>query len=121
MAKVIAYTWVLNIELIDRGLKAVLNRWKEHGFTRSLQRLIQILEAGDTKNALLAKKKNAVNTIWAFYIVSIFFLLNIVFAVSCIGKLGFNFTWFIHLPGCLLYSLAGCCCFCAVFLGKQYY
>ena len=74
MAKVIAYTWVLNIELIDRGLKAVLNRWKEHGFTRSLQRLIQILEAGNTKNALLAKKKNAVNTIWAFYIVSIFFV-----------------------------------------------
>ena len=34
-----------------------------------------------------------------------FFLLNVVFAVSCIGKLGFNFTWFIHLPGCLLYSL----------------
>ena len=51
-----------------KGLKAVLSRWKGHGFDHDLSQLSALFEAGTAERAELIRKNNAATTIWAYYI-----------------------------------------------------
>ena len=59
--------------LVLRGLKAILSRWSDQGFNRDLNLFISYLDAASEKNALLATEKKAARTIWAYYLVRLFF------------------------------------------------
>lgn len=51
-----------------KGLKAVLFRWKGHGFDHDLSQLSTLFDAGTVERAEIVRKKNAAATIWAYYV-----------------------------------------------------